>query len=287
MEPNEHVTDPQLVDQGEERRRVLRPGTQAEAGASPGHRRRPEAALELPLYLEIPAADAGEGAGDHGRLPGMGAEIGQADAELGEAARVLVRLVREAVPDDPVARRGIGRRRGDVGVGRARPDQLGELARAAAQPLLAPVLPEEAVVVRQIEGLANGATLFFAPVARQEALLVLGTEERHAREVAKPLAGRQPLPHPRAVQVDQVEIHGRPVRTGAQQNVSARQIAMPEPGVVEPPRHPPQLLQEARVVDAGELLALPARVGGTQQVARLQHVRQVAADVEGRPVRAL
>ena len=112
------------------RLRRLRPGADADAEPREVDRRR----VKLPLELAVAPPDPGQGAGDHGGLHGVGAGVGEAHPQLVEPAGVLVRLVREAVPDHLVARSGAGRGVGDVGVRPPRQQQAASPGRASRAP---------------------------------------------------------------------------------------------------------------------------------------------------------
>ncbi len=245
VEAQQEVAHAQLLDRGEERLGVLRPGTEGDPDAAPRDRPRVELARERP----VAAADPRQRRGHDRSLLEVGAGVGQAHAELGEAAGVLVRLVGEVVPDDAVAHRGLGRRRRDVGVGPARHEQGFHAAAHAPQPVLRLVLPAEPEVIGEVDA-ARRRSRRRPPVRLEEQRAVLRPAERQAREVAAALRERQPPAPPRAVQIEEPELGRRPRAARPQQDVPAptrpgarsrrRAAAAPSsPALPETPRSPP------------------------------------------------
>ena len=152
VKAQQQVPDAQLLDRGEEPVGVVRPGAERDPDAAPRDRPRVELARQRP----VAAADPRQRRGDDRPLLQVGAGVGEAHAELGEAAGVLVRLVGEVVPDDPVAHRGRGRRRRDVGVRPARDEQGFHAAAHAPQPVLRLVLPAKAEVMGEVDAARHG-----------------------------------------------------------------------------------------------------------------------------------
>ena len=201
MEAQQEVAHAEVGHRGEQRRGVVRPRAQRDAGA--GERHRPHAALGRQLAVAPPHPRQG-GEGD-ARLGGVRAGVAEAGEQLLELAGVQVRLVGQRVPHHALAGGGAARRARDVGVGAARQHQvlggLGDAVETAADGVLRLVLEAEAAVVEAVEGALDGAGGAVPsvprgvtprprcrPVGVEEEALVGGAVDHHPRQVAAALA---------------------------------------------------------------------------------------------------